>query len=237
MIEPKKNDAGFTVIESIVALAIFSIVAYGIFLSIGGALGAFDIGKTKSELQDMGRKVLKKMIHELKGSGIYETVSLNYPSIYEFDPDVGSRGNWLGSLSFSDSEITETTGNWQDRRSRNKNRISNEIVFRLPQDLDGDGYLTDNSTGEIEWSSDLISYKVVKAPNGVYQLERHVNGSFSSLMGRFVKKVTFDAIVFDTTVKYNQTVITVFLERKTDAGHTIEVALEGTVSLRNTREL
>ena len=71
----------------------------------------------------------------------------------------------------------------------------------------------------------------------LYRLQRYKAGTFESLIGCFVKKITFDAIVFDTTVKYNQIAITIFMERKTEGGHIIEVALEGAVSMRNTEEI
>ena len=71
-----------------------------------------------------------------------------------------------------------------------------EIVFRVPEDRDGDGSIFDAVTGELEWSLDLVGYLMVPDGRGGFDLVRRrvdPNGLVADeLMLRGIESMTFD---------------------------------------------
>jgi hypothetical protein len=124
-----------------------------------------------------------------------------------------------------------------NRSQRNAGRTSEELAFRLPGDIDGDGRPTNASTGALEWDPREFSYRVDRTETGEFRVGRYVDGVRASTLGRHVRRVTFDVLSFDSSVPRNQIAVTLFLEKATSEGQLISVAMEGAIQLRNTTEL
>ncbi|MEQ8764977.1 MAG: prepilin-type N-terminal cleavage/methylation domain-containing protein [Planctomycetota bacterium] len=255
---------GFTLIEMVTAMTLFLIVFGSMYVTMSGATAAFDTGQANSDLQEKGRRVLKQLIDELRGALIVDEEALglpySYPSVFERDTETSpfvptpdayddGRGSRIASMSFSDDSLDgyNSDSSHPDRRIRNENRVSNELVIlRLAdRDVNGNPMLPyDPETGELSWRGYETSYLVVKEGEE-YRLERWevteddlgTPRMETTLIEKDVRKITFDALANDpANVRFNQLAITVYLEKRTGLGRVQEASIEGTVNLRNTRK-
>jgi len=239
----RDSQRGATLVETAITVALIVSVLLGVYATFGGSLQSYTTGSVRSELQQEGRRALKRILDELRVSGIFEDPDLgNRPAVFTFDPEAEnpSRGDFRGSLSLADltrQEPPPGTVPHPDRSQRNAGRISEELVFKLPRDADGDGRPTNATTGMLEWDLSEISYRVDRAQTGEWRVSRFVDGFRTGTLGRHVRKVTFDVLSFDASVPRNQVAVTLFLEKATSEGQVISVAMEGSIQLRNTTEL
>ncbi len=258
------KSGGFTLIEMVTAITLFLIVFGAMYITMSGATAAFNSGQASSDLQEKGRRMLKRLIGELRSALIVDDAALGlphaYPSIFERDTETSpfqatpedyteGRGARIASLSFQDQDLDgyDSGSSHPDRRIRNRDRISNElVVLRLDdRSLQGDPTLPyDETTGDLTWRPYETSYLVVK-DGDQFRLERwqvfeDESGSVlmeTEIFGRDVFKITFDALANDpANVRYNQIAITLYLQKRSGVGRVQEAALEGTVNLRNTRK-
>lgn len=236
----ERQDEGFTLFEMMLTLTIFSVIFSSLFLIVTGVQTSYDRGSAESVLRESGRRILKELIHELRQTGIIETGGTNLPSIYLRDVagvDETERGDLIATMSFEDVELGGQESAGGNRVATHVDRISNEIVFKRLTDRDGNGYPFEANTGVLEWSDEEFSYYVLEDVAGVPQLVREASGGDFRIIGRDVEKVVFDVISYDPTVLYNQIVIVIYMTSSLPNGDHVRVGLEGTVNLRNTREL
>ncbi len=234
-------ESGFSLFEMMLTLTIFTIIFSSLFMVVSGVQTSYDRGKTESVLRESGRRILKELIHDLRQTGIIEDGAVNLPAIYvrevqPMDRD-NERGELIGTMSFADAELGGEVAGGANRVISHVDRISNEIVFRRLADLDGNGYPFEEDTGDLEWGADEFSYFVAEDISGVPQLIRLSDDGDLRVVGRNVEKVVFDVISYDPTVLYNQIVIVLYMSSRLANGEVLQVGLEGTVNLRNTREL
>ncbi len=235
------RESGFSLFEMMMTLTIFSVIFTSLFVVIDGVQTSYDEGNTRSVLRESGRRVLKEMIYELRQTGIIEGGAVNLPAIYERPVarmgDDNQRGALLATMSFGDAELGGQVGTGENRVITHVDRTANEIVFRRLTDLDGNGYPFAANTGDLEWGAEEFSYYVVEDASGNPQLVRESSTGAFRIIGRNVEKVVVDVISYDPTVLYNQIVIVVYMIEQLPDGSTLRVGVEGTVNLRNTREL
>lgn len=244
----RRRTAGYTMLEAVISISFGVLLLLGLYATFSGASQSLSSGDTISDLQEQGRRVLVRVLDELRETAIRPPVPLGTatPAIWERDPDAEpfERTRLLGTLSFADLSLAERPGEIRphaDRRQRNRLRVSNELVFFKPlfESVNHGAYRYRRpvtSSGELVFDEEReISLLVVKHEDE-YRLERWVDKHPDSVLGNDVRKIAFDILGFDATVPYNQVAVTIYLQRTSSDGTLLECALEGTVNLRNSRE-
>jgi len=236
---------GHTLLESMFVLATMTAVLGGSLVLLDGARRAWQFADSESRLQERGRRMLQAVLTELRRSGLTTDAGNNLPAIFERarGPDWTPRGNLLATMNYADESLVDEVYAVQgtgDRIARNDGRVSDEIVFQLPADLDGNGTPID-ADGNIEWGPELISYRVVEDAAGRPWLFRHVelNGAIVErrIVGPSVASITFDVVLNDRSLRFGEVAVVLYLEELDDRGQLVTTSVEGVVGLRNTREL
>lgn len=239
--DPAGRQRGMTLIEVLVMVVGSSVVIGGAMSLILSTRGAYEVGGTQSSLQEVGRRMLDDVLADLRGSGLTTVAGQNYPAIYE-RPAGEARGDLYATMNYEDADDVDETLAYNgdgDRIERNRDRVTNEIVFQRPTDMDGDGRPID-SDGRLEWSDELLSYRIDIEPNGKSWLIRGSEiGGLESVrrVGPFITNITFDVVFSDRSMRFGTVAVVIYLQRVNASGQTITAALEGSVVLRNTEEL
>lgn len=247
MTRPKASrSAGFSLIEMIVATASMSFVFGGSVLLLQGTRGAFEVGGNHSSLQEVGRRILDDVLSDLRRSGLTTVAGQNLPAVFE--RPVGNfltpQGPLLATMSYTDVDLVDAViavqGNG-NRINRNFGRNTNEILFQLPADTNGNGLPVDNN-GNLTWGNEVISYRIISDPvTNIPTLFRLTqNGGMITgfrRMGMWVNNITFDVVFNDRSLRFGEIAVVIYLQRINARGQLITSSLEGSVGLRNTREL
>jgi hypothetical protein len=236
---------GHTLVEMMIVLTTMTAVLGGSMVLMEGARSAWRLADTESRLQERGRRVLQTVLGELRRSGLTTVAGANYPAIWEHarGPDADPRGALVATMNYADeslvNEVFCAQGNG-DRIVRNDGRVSDEMVFQLPADVDGNGTPLD-ADGDLEWGPELFSYRVVDDAAGQPWLYRYteIAGAVTErrIIAPSVASITFDVIFNDRTLRFSEVAVVLYLEELDDSGQRVTTAVEGVVGLRNTREL
>ena len=112
-----------------------------------------------------------------------------------------------------------------------------EIVYRLPQDVDGDGRVLSESTGALEWSPSLYGFLLIPDGSGTLDLVRRRaddSGVTDELVCRWVESLTFDTAATKTILPRNAVEIHLRLRRPDTRSRQQRLHLATTVVMRNT---
>jgi hypothetical protein len=226
MTKSGRKNQGYSILEMTVSMAILVIVLAGSFGALSASRSIFQTGVTLSSLQDQARKALDQISREVRQSG---TV-MNDP--YSPYPYLFVDGNAEGYYAHHWHPPTVSHASPGDP-DYGPNR---EIVFRMAEDVDGDGFLTDATTGEIEWGPNEISYVVITAADGVNELQRRINGYSPVTVVRNVERLVFDDYHTDPELTKNQISIVIHIRKSTRTGRVLRSYLSTTVNMRNSWE-
>jgi Tfp pilus assembly protein PilE len=226
----ESTTGGKTLLELMVVIGLLSILSLLAFEAFWMFARMSKRGDVKAELQQKGREALKKIVEELQQSGFVENGTAGNP--LDDYPYIFTDGNALAPYS----SFAHTPAQHQAESGSSADGPTREIVFRLPEDKNNDGMIYDDKTGRIEWGNEEFAYVLVTGKDGVNRLERRIHSSGAQVGRRVlaedVERVIFDSIYTDSSVQYNQIVVTLFLRRKTEDG-AVTVALATSVDLRN----
>ena len=254
---PGAGERGMTLVEVMFASVSMLIVLGGSMALMMSSRGAMQVGGTQSSLQEVGRRILNEVLSDIRRSGLTTVVGggagnlggpnvSNFPAIYvrKLAPATSSkREQLIASMNYADAgmvdEVLAYEGNG-NRIDRNEDRDANEFVFQLPTDLDGDGMPID-ANGDLEWGQEQFSYRLIQDPNGIPWLYRvtEINGLSidEQRVGPFVQNITFDVVFNDRSLRFGEVAVVLYMQKQNERGQIITAALEGSVVLRNTREL
>lgn len=236
---------GSSLIEMMVVLATMTIVLGCAIELIRGSRNSWQLASSKSRLQESGRRMMQSVLADLRRSGLTNAGGANYPSIWErpAGPESTPRGSLIATMNYADAslvdEVFAKNGNG-DRIARNETRVSDEVVFQQPKDLDGDGTPLDVN-GNLEWGPELFSYRVVTDGNTGSWLERYTEAggvvTDRKRVGRSVTSITFDVVFNDRSLRFGVVDVVLYLSEVDANGQVVTAAIEGAVELRNTREI
>ena len=237
-----------TLVETMVAVVGMTIVFGGSLMLLISSQGAWQVGGNQSSLQEIGRRILNEVLADLRRSGLTAVPGQNLPAVFQHarGAETDPRGPLQATMNYQDvalvSEVLAYQGNG-NRILRNAGRVSEEVVFQLPSMIDaGDpwGPAPIDATGNFVWSPDLVSYRVVDLGNVPWLIRyRELNGAVIErrTVGPWVTSITFDVVFNDRSMRFGEVAVVVYLERTNNQGQRITASLEGSVVLRNTREL
>ena len=219
-----RGQAGLTLVEMIAMTGLLSFLIIALFCLFSVANHLFRAGDAAVDVEEQARLAITQIASDLKQSGYYT------------DPASGRAYPYIFTNATADglfTEYTHTPAQHEAEENTPAYGPTKEVVFRLAEDVDGDGYKTDSETGKIEWGLDEISYQLRTGPDGVNQLERRVNNSAPEVVARFVERITFDDVYSDPTVSYAQVRVVIHLRRKTTDGRIIKTGHSTMVKMRN----
>jgi hypothetical protein len=118
-----------------------------------------------------------------------------------------------------------------------------EIIFRVPQDLDGDGRLLSSTTGAIEWSTALMGFVLIPSGDSLGTLKlvrRTVAQNGTGAVKDEVVCGNVEALTFDTTETKNilpkdAIEIHLHMARRDTRGRVQRMHLATTVAMRNSQ--
>ena len=236
---------GHTLLEMMVVLTTMTVVLGGSMLLMNGVRSAWKLADSESRLQELGRRLLQSVLADMRRTGLTTDAGVNYPSIFERarGPDTTPRGPLVASMNYTDTGLVDEVYAWTgngDRIARNQGRVSNEFVFQLPADVDGNGTPLD-ADGDLEWGPQLFSYRVVEDAQGASWLWRYTELAGvvvdQRMVGPAVTSITFDVVLNDRSLRFGEIAVVIYLEQRDESGRLLTAAVEGSVGMRNTREL
>lgn len=207
---------GHSLLEMTCAVGLLSFITLSLFPLFSTAGTLFRAGDAKADIEEQGRRALMSVSAEIKEAGYLTdaVTGASYPYIF-------SEGAASGCFAaYSHTTATQ----------------SREIVFRMAQDLDGDGYKTDSLTGDIEWGADEVSYLLIPEADGGSRLERRVNNGSPQVVARFVERVCFDDCTTDSSIPYGQIRVTLHMKKTAPDGRAIRATYSTLVKMRNYEE-
>ena len=221
--------SGFSLVEALMSSIIFVALLMAVYGALGDADSFSGVQGTYAKMQMDARKVLNKMASDLRMTGWVDNADPTQPSY----PYVFTNGVATGAYA-CESHVPPVQHVGASSPAFGPVR---EIVFKIPEDLDGDGLLTDASTGNIEWSNYDVSYVLETDAAGINILYRRENQVITETLARYVERITFDTIQTDPAVDMNEIVITVYMARPTPKGLWLETNLSTCVTMRNVEEV
>jgi Tfp pilus assembly protein PilW len=223
-IRRSSRQRAFSLVEALITSLIFVSLLVAVYEALGDSLSFSGVQSTYTSMQMEARKALDKMSNEIRMSG-WVTTPAQFPYIFTNGVATG----YFASESHAAPAQHVTSGNAFGPVT--------EIVFKIPQDKDGDGLLTAAGTGAIEWSTFDVSYVIESDASGINTLERRQNGVVTDILARYVERMTIATINTDATVGINEVVITLYMVRPTVRGQLLQTSLTTCVSMRNVEEV
>ena len=236
---------GSSLVEMLIVLATMTIVLGCAVELIRSSRSSWQLASTKSRLQESGRRMMQSILADLRRSGLTNAAGQNYPAIWERPAGAEStpRGALIATMSYTDVGLVDEVfakNGAGDRITRNETRVSDEVVFQQPKDLDGNGTPLD-ANGDLEWGPELFSYRVITDAEGRSWLERctETGGVVTgrSVVGPSVTSITFDVVYDDRSLRFGVVDVVIYLQELDTNRQIVTAAIEGAVELRNTREL
>lgn len=225
----RSKRAGFSLIEAMMSTFIFLSVLGALYGTISSGHSFVGVQDTLAKMQMDARKTLEHLTDELRMSGWRENpvvLEPDYPYIFV---------NGVAHGSFADEShpapaqhVAPGNPAFGDVK---------EIVFKIPVDLDGNGLLTDDVTGDVEWSPWDVSYVLITSPGGVNELVRREDGVVTDILARYVERITFDNIFTDGSVRMNEITITIYMARPTPKGAWLQTTMSTIVTMRNVEDV
>lgn len=225
----RRRTGGFTLVEALVSSFIFIFLLAAVYESLSDSISFQGVQKTYAQMQMDARRALERMSSELRMAGRFSNPVPGQPA-YPYIFTNGAAVGGFAALSHSAPVQHLAPGNpaFGDVR---------EIAFKIPEDVDGDGLLTAEATGEIEWSTDIYSYVLVTDPNGINVLQRRSGTTVTDTIARYVERLTVNTIDTDPSIGLNEIVITIYMARPDNTGQWLQANLTGCVTMRNTEEV
>ncbi len=255
----KLGRRGFTLLEVLIVAAVSAVVLAAVFTVLFTTVRQDEGLRVRMEMQIEAARAMKEITSLLKMSGPLDAnrnlmfdpatdwpVFVTDELAFEPRPPAGDPlppGTFPAPLSEINVEDTDPASArpaltppyklslQDDVRDFPENQPSVEIAFRLPEDVDLDGYVTDSS-GNIEWSSDVyVICHEARSPvewleNGnVLELRRYDSTTWKLLerrvLANWVERVLFESQSsrfyqtenYDRTLGFDQLRVTIWFRR------------------------
>ncbi len=176
-----------TLLEVMIALAVVSVVIGATLMAVIPMTQSEGYLASDTRLHSDARRALQNLADDLRQAGNNVTIGgLVYPHIWApYDPVNGPDDADSGFEAYNALPPGTSAAVHAAIAGDPDYGATTHIVFRLPEDLDGNGTATDQTTGDIEWTANDIVYGLYQNPvTGANELRRYTdyaNGTFTTL--------------------------------------------------------
>src|SRR6266850_1269208 len=185
---PMRHRRGLTLIEVAITVAISTVIFSAIYTVLNSAVSGDRALRVRVDLQLDAVRTLREVTEVLKNSGPIDLNSNgtfdagDYPYIWtDGVSNMSPYGGFYGYLDGTNPGIV------QQATSANEGLgASQEIAFRQPKDVDGDGRPTRVADGAIEWGTDTFAIVLVPGPMGNELQFRRYNASNAVVFTRLL---------------------------------------------------
>ncbi len=219
---------GYTLIEMIFATSILLVLAGMLLQSLLGLRHATASGGAGARVQDRGQRAMERIIEDLRISGFIDQAGAlpDYPYLF-VDGNADPRFMVHRHLAAAK----------QAQQSEYDFGANTEIVFRLPDDADGDGVPDVDANGQLVWDPREFSYVVVTNANGQNELQRRIDGGTPEIVTRNIERIVFSDRVTSGFVPLGSIGVQIFFREPDDDGVVHRFSLQAVVRLRNSESL
>ena len=110
------------------------------------------------------------------------------------------------------------------------NLAGDELRFRIPEDLDGNGYPFDQASGDVEWSAEVFVARLDNASRTLAVYDR--TNTMVWTLGSNISAVQFSTIIEDGTLDPNEVRVSITALRSTPKGDLTHLST-GSIFMRN----
>jgi hypothetical protein len=246
-----RGDGGFSIVEVMLVLVLSIVVFGGFTLSVTDAVDFSVHGVGAADLQEIGRTTMDRIKRDLQstGRGMDGDLGLLLPHVFsngQPDPLMDQAFQHDAAALTAIAATFPTPPPWPTPSnppafvapgSELEPMGIRECVFRLPEDLDGDGRIVSAATGNIEWSTALVGYVLIPNNQGTLNLVRRrvdAGGAVTDeVICRCVEALTFDSVDTKNVLPLDAVEVHLHLRRVTTRGETQRLHLATTVAMRN----
>lgn len=223
---------GFSLLELMMVMLISAVAAAGMTAVFRASEQLMGVSNVDLELQAEGEKALGTILGELRETGrVQDYVSGDPTSDFPYFFTDGAASGYFATQLYGHAPATQHVPPGSPAYGP-----STEIIFKVLDDLDGDGKVTNQTSGAIEWSAEDFGYMLVTRPNGVNQLMRtNLTDGTETLVAQYVERVIFEDQGIDPTLGPNHIRVTLHLAKADPArpGWICKRFLVSVINMRN----
>ncbi|MEZ5978946.1 MAG: hypothetical protein R3F34_12075 [Planctomycetota bacterium] len=169
--------AGHTLIETLIAVAIFPILVGACFISVTASDEDVDLAEERADMLRRADTAMSIVTSTLETTGWVSVGGVDYPWFVEED----------------DVDDPDAVHPHARAIRAEQGRTAREINVVVPLDADGDGWPDlDEDFEAIDWSPERISFALVPDGSGSNALERRVDGQPGRVIARNVRRFVVD---------------------------------------------
>ncbi len=211
--------AGFTALEAVVTLALFSLILGGFVLSTDRIGALTKIGNIEQEVARDSMRLMTVISEDLSRSGFTSVGGVDYPVFF----DNGVAGDDFPEFAHA-----------PPHRDDPAIGLSREIIFPLPADVNGDGWPDLSGEWAPVWQTPIFAYMLVPNADGTNNFVRQSSDGRVRVLSRDVIRVVFeDPAATGFTIPLDSIRVRVDLSREGSDGTRYSYSSEQVVSLTN----
>lgn len=214
---------GFTLLELTLSVSLMLLLTGALIQSLRGIQGLTATVGDRANLQTMGDRALLEIMTGLRTSGVASFAGKDFPYVFDGgvpDPEFILHGH-------PPAQENADPGDPDFGPDR-------ELVYLVPQDLDGDRRPDLDANGALVWSVNEMSLVINTRADGINYLEQRTNGGAPRMLARHVERVVFDdSASSGFQIPLGSVRVRLFFRRTDGQGNLIRYQNEAVVNLRN----
>ena len=215
--------SGFTLLEMTLGMTLMLLLTGALLQSLQSIRGLTTTTGNRANLQTMGDRALLRIMTDLRSSGTDTVAGRDYPYVFRG----GVPEPLFAVHAHPPAQENANPGDPDFGPDR-------EIVYLLPQDLDGDRRPDLDANGDLLWSANEMSLVVNTRADGINYLEQRTDGGAPRVLARDVERVVFDdAESSGFQIPLGSVRVRLFFRRTDTRGTLIRYRNEAVVNLRN----
>jgi len=189
---------GLTLIEVSIAIAVSAVIFSAVYSALNTSVGGDRALRVRVDMQLDAARIMREITEILKnsgpidanGDGVFDPG--DYPYLWnDGTTNTAPFGGFYAFVDRGNPGIVQQATTALDGLG-----ATQEIAFRQPRDVGGDGRPIRALDGAIEWGTDTFALVLVPGPNGNELQFRRYDAAMtlvdSRVVGRYIERITFE---------------------------------------------